>query len=135
MTSVLSLALALVCAYSQPDCGVTQRIVPAVAPLPAAAPTWAGSVTEWRNGAAVGIVIRPDIDQPAAIAALIVHESTNIRSGPHRECGQWERDGYAEQVRFFAWMDRTFGPPVLTGVNVWARLGAALRVAGPLTPC
>ncbi len=137
MAASLIVALALVCAYSTPDCQVvTERVRPVIAPLPENAPPYSLAATRWANGQPVAIYVRPDFDHPAAIAALVVHEVTNVRAGYHKECGDWERDGYAEQARFFQWMDTTFGRPQLDGgVNYLARASAGFRLSQPATPC
>jgi hypothetical protein len=114
---------------------VTEQVHPAVAPLPAEAPPNALAATRWSNGTAVAIYIRSDFDHPAAIAGLIVHEATNARAGYHKECGDWERDAYAEQDRFFQWMDATFGRPDLNGANYLARASAGFRLRMAPTPC
>jgi hypothetical protein len=116
---VLGLAVQLLCAYSQPDCQwiASHPTVPIRSAVIGNTMSTANVVgqTTFRGAQVTSIIIRPELTTPAAQAAVLAHELQHARDGTpaHGDVGDYELRGYTAQAGFFAWMDSTFGVPVL----------------------
>ncbi|HEX6512092.1 MAG TPA: hypothetical protein VF157_07335 [Chloroflexota bacterium] len=109
MTS-LSLALAILCAFSQVDCQTAQRVT-----ITQTA-TYPGGLA-WYDHPHQIITISDTVRHPAIIASLLAHETRNAQDDWTRglqDCVANENANYGEQYREWVWFLHTFGPPALT---------------------
>lgn len=152
--SLLPIAIAILCAFSQPDCQTVHS-------LPVSqGDTWVSTgpftlirdghgsattssralvaaYTRWTGRSAQAIVVSDQLTHPVAIAAVLAHEAMEIQEGyPPRgkDCDGYE--GWAGQQALFSWFGGSFGPP-LADVGSMDAYVFSISVPGqqPSHPC
>ncbi|MDE2097944.1 MAG: hypothetical protein KGL39_11895 [Patescibacteria group bacterium] len=106
MMTPLALAVAIACAFSQPNCQAIQSVAVVQGPMDSAG--FAGEYHPYNRQ----IIVSDYLNQPAAMSAVLTHEAVNARLIPQGVTVQASEDeAYAEQGEEARWFDATFGAP------------------------
>lgn len=128
MTSLLSTALPLLLAFSQPDYQAVTSV-----PIAINSDCHTGYACTYYDGTKpTHIVVNSILVHPVSIAAVLAHEGEEIRAGwSGSDCGEHEEAGVREGSAFYTWFNKSFGFPELSGSDSMAHQMNQYAMAHP----